>query len=193
MSFEDFSTGGDGDINHLSIALKCVETFAHIAVESAPRQQILVDVVVLVHLVQELLVQALEVSLVSAHHVVLVVLFVVVIRMTVGAVSAAVNARLAVGAEVAVAAHQVPIAVNRVVVVGLDHVFLACTFARFACVETLKMTFVVVFIVCVAAVVVQRFGAQVDGNLGFRLVVIFVFDVDNVVVEHVGGIARWHH
>lgn len=78
MRLEDLSSGGDRHIDHLAIPLQVVESLAHIAVESSPRQQILIDVVVLVHLVQEFLVQILQIALIRSHHTVLVLILVVI-------------------------------------------------------------------------------------------------------------------
>lgn len=41
VCLEDFATGGNGNIDHLSVALQSVKSFAHVAVESSPRQQVL--------------------------------------------------------------------------------------------------------------------------------------------------------
>lgn len=204
VSFEDLSSRGDGNVDHLSVALQSMETFAHVSVKAAPRQQILVDVVVLVHLVQELLVQVLQVALVGAHHVVFVVLVVVVVgdvgwvvvgMTVVGAIPAAAEACLAVGAEAAVAAHQVAVVGHRVVV-RLHHVILlvhvVAGVVLVGAVETRQMTFVVVFVV-VAVHRAQQFGAQVDGHLRLGFFVFIVLIVDHVDVNHIRGIARRHH
>ena len=78
MRLKNLSSGGDRNIDHLSISLQVMETLAHIAVESSPRQQILIDVVVLIHLVQEFLVQILQIAFISSHHTVLVLILVVI-------------------------------------------------------------------------------------------------------------------
>lgn len=56
------------------------------------------------------------------------------------------------------------------------------------------MTFVVVFVVgaVVAVHVTQQFGAQVEGNLRLRVVVLVVLGVDYIVVQHVGRVAGRH-
>lgn len=117
--------------------------------------------------------------------------------MTVGAVSAARETRLAIGAVAAVAAHQVPIVVHRIVVVRLHHasVFLLDVLAVLVgAVETWKMTFVVVLIVCAVVAVhgAQQFGAQIDRHIGLGVVVLIVLIVNQIVFHHVGGIARRH-
>lgn len=78
MGLENFSTGSNRNIDHLSISLQVMESLAHITMESSPRQQILINVVVLIHLVQEFLVQILQVALIGSHHTILVLILIVI-------------------------------------------------------------------------------------------------------------------
>lgn len=138
VRLEDFSTRSYGDINHLPISLQVVKAFAHISMKSAPRQKILIDVVMLVHFVQELLIQILQISLIRPHHVILLIVLVVVGNgVAVGAVSAAAETCLTIRAKAAIAAHQISVIVHRVII-GLNHVavFIAALVEIFV-VETL--------------------------------------------------------
>lgn len=123
VRLEDFSTRSYGDINHLPISLQVVKAFAHISMKSAPRQKVLIDVVMFVHFVQELLIQILQISLVRPHHVVLLIVFVTVGNngVAIGAVSAAAETCFTIRAKAAITAHQISVIVHRVII-GLNHV-----------------------------------------------------------------------
>lgn len=113
MCFENFTARRNCHIDHLPIALQIMKSLAHISMESSPRQQILINVVMLIHFVQELLIDVFQVAFVCTHSdILLIVLNVVDICVTACAISAAIYASLARRTiAIITVAHQISVAI----------------------------------------------------------------------------------